>query len=113
MSADKSLICVIVNEGFTELVMDAARRVGAKGGTTINARGTGNIEMEKFYGIDVKPNKEIVLIVCNNEIKESIMSEIYKSAGLETQGNGFIFSLPVEDMVVRKTLLKDEEKSKE
>ena len=38
------LISVIVNSGYADDVMAAARKVGAKGGTIINARGTGKEE---------------------------------------------------------------------
>jgi len=97
-----SLIVCIVNKGFTDLVMEAARDAGAKGGTVFTARGTGNREIEKFYGIEIKPEKEIVYIVAANDIKEKILKAIYKSAGLDTQGQGIVFSLPVEDLVLRE-----------
>ena len=41
------VIIVLVNSGFSEVVMDAAREVGARGGTIIHARGTGTKDMEK------------------------------------------------------------------
>ena len=56
------LVLVIVNNGFSELVMEVARDCGAKGGTIINARGTAREEAEKLYNITISPEKEIVMI---------------------------------------------------
>ncbi|MFA5686657.1 MAG: P-II family nitrogen regulator [Bacilli bacterium] len=92
------IICV-VNNGFTDLVMDAARAEGAKGGTIFHARGTGNPEMEKFFGITISPEKEIVIILVEIKLKDTILKAINKAAGLETKGQGIAFSLPVSDVV--------------
>ena len=40
-------IFAIVNNGYADLVMEAAKGAGARGGTVLNAHGTGNKEMEK------------------------------------------------------------------
>ncbi len=94
-----SLIIVIVNNGHTDLVMEASRNAGARGGTVIHARGTGNAELESFYGIPIQPEKEMVLIIVETKIKDKCLEYIYKLAGLKTQGQGIAFSLPVEDAV--------------
>lgn len=93
------LIFCIINEGFSDLVMDAARREGATGGTLFHARGTGNEEMEKFFGISITPEKEVVLIVVPSEAKDRIVSAIYKDAGLDTKGQGIIVTLPVSSVI--------------
>jgi nitrogen regulatory protein PII len=93
------LIICIVNNGFTDLVMDAARKEGARGGTIFHGRGTGNPEMEKFFGISISPEKEIVIILVEGEIKEAVLKAVNKAAGLETNGKGIAFSLPVSDVV--------------
>lgn len=97
--ATAELIFVIVNSGFSDLVMEAAKKKGARGGTIFHARGTGNKEMEKFFGISISPEKEIVIIVVKKEIKDEVLSEIYKDAGLDTNGQGIAFSLPISDIV--------------
>lgn len=93
------IIMCIVNSGFSETVMDAAREFGAKGGTVIRGRGTANLEAEKLYGIAIQPDKEIVIILVNSEIKNDILHAIYKAAGLNTPGQGIAFAMPVEDVV--------------
>lgn len=93
------VIFCIVNAGFTEAVMDAAREVGATGGTVIHARGTANSEAEKMWGIVVQPEKEIVMIIVKSEIKDDVLRSLYKSVGLNTPGQGIAFALPVESVV--------------
>lgn len=93
------MILCIVNTGFSETVMDAAKEVGARGGTVIHARGTANKEAEQFFQITVQPDKEIVMILVPEEIKDDVLHALYRSAGLKTEGQGIAFSLPVDDVV--------------
>ena len=93
------MITCVVNSGFSAAVMDAAREVGAKGGTVIRARGTANSEAEQIFGIVVQPEKEIVLIITKKEFKEAILHAVYKAVGLNTAGQGIAFSLPVDSVV--------------
>ena len=96
---EHSLLVCIVNKGCTDLVMEAARKAGSRGGTITTARGTGNPDMASFYGIAIQPEKEMVFIVCETALKDHIMQKIYDEAGLDTKGQGIIFSLPVTDTV--------------
>ena len=89
------VIFCIVNHGFTDVVMEAAKKNGARGGTIMNARGTATEETEKFYGIAITPEKEIVMIIVEHEKKDSIMKAIYDEAGLSSLGQGIVFSLPI------------------
>lgn len=93
------LIFTILNRGFSDLAMDSARQSGATGGTIITARGTGAKEVEKLFGLTISQEKEIILILTPKEKRNDIMSAICKSAGLNTQGKGIAFSLPVDDVL--------------
>lgn len=106
MSEKYEAILCIVNSGYSETVMQAARSCGAKGGTILNARGTAKEETEKLFNITIHPEKEIVLILVPVEIKDSILHAIYRHAGLETDGQGIAFSIPVDDIVGLTTLKK-------
>ena len=79
--------------------MDAARAEGARGGTVINARGTADKNLEKKYGVAITPDKELVLIIVDKEIRDNVLTAIYKAAGLDTDGHGIAFSIPVSDVV--------------
>ena len=46
MNFEHEVILCIVNAGFSDDVMEAAREFGARGGTVIRARGTANPEAE-------------------------------------------------------------------
>ena len=91
------LLVVIANQGYTELVMDAARSVHAAGGTVIHAKGTGTDKAEKFMGVTLVPEKEMVFIVVRREHKNNIMRAIMDQAGLESKARSIVFSLPVTD----------------
>ena len=111
MASNKfEMILCIVNAGFSETVMDAAKEVGARGGTVIHARGTANQEAEQFFHITIQPDKEMVLILVPVEIKDDVLHAIYRSAGLKSEGQGIAFSLPVDDVVgLAKAAPKQEE----
>ena len=91
------LLVVIANQGYTELIMDAARKVHAAGGTVIHAKGTGSQKAEKFMGVILVPEKEMVFIVSRKEKKNEIMRSIMDEAGPHTKAGAIVFSLPVTD----------------
>ena len=93
------VVFCIVNEGFSEAVMDAAREAGATGGTVLNARGTASVEAEKKFGIIVEPQKEIVMILVDTKIKEAVLKNLYEEVGLQTAGQGIAFTMPVAEVV--------------
>lgn len=93
------LIITIVNEGFTEEVMNTAKAHGAGGGTLIRGRSlTDPDKAKKFLGFSIEPEKDVVLIVSSTKKKNDIMNAIIKKAGLKTNGSGIIFSLPITDV---------------
>ncbi len=99
MEYQHEVVFCIVNSGYSEAVMDAAKRVGARGGTIINARGTAGKEAETFFHITVQPEKEIVMILVSSDIKEAVLHALYKEVGLDSAGQGIAFSLPVDGVV--------------
>ena len=96
MEATQELLLAIYQKGYTDVVMDAAREAGARGGTTLNAKGT-VAGTEKFFGISLAEEKEIVLIVSAAEQKKDIMKAIMQKAGVDTKAHAVVFSLPVTD----------------
>ena len=96
---DHEVIFCIVNAGFSEAAMDAAKKCGARGGTVIHARGTANTEAEKIFGITVEPDKEIVMILVPEGLTDAILHGLYREVGLDTAGQGIAFALPVDKVV--------------
>ena len=106
-----AILC-IVNSGYTEVAMDAAKQFGARGGTVIHARGTVSKEAEKFFNIAIQPEKEIVMILAKEDIKDSILHGLYNAVGTNTPAQGIAFALPVDDVVGIHTEVKKEKTEK-
>ena len=93
------LIVVIVDQGFSEEVMDAARPMGASGGTVFHSRRVGNEEAMKFWGIRVQQEREVVLILAKKEDKRPIMQAIFEQCGMTSEAHGTVLSLPVDGII--------------
>lgn len=91
------LVVAIAEQGYTELIMEAAREAGAYGGTVVHAKGTGMKASEKFMGVSLAAEKEMVFIVVKTEQKNGIMQAIMQKAGLNSKAKAITFSLPVTD----------------
>ncbi len=99
------MVTCVINAGFSEAVMTAARKAGAQGATIIRGRGTASREAERVFSLSIQPEKEIVMILVPTRIKDDVMRAIYDSVGLDDEGQGIVFSLPVE----RSIGLREEE----
>ena len=97
MEIQKELIVIICEKGHTDEVMTAARGAGAGGGTILHAKGTGTEIAQKFYGISLAEEKELILIVTRSEQKRVIMRAVSEQAGLATPARAVSFSLPVTE----------------
>jgi len=92
-------ILAIVNNGFSEEAMEAARACGAKGGTVLHGRGTISKEAEKIFNITIQPEKEIVMILAKNEEIDGILKGLYNAIGTSTDAQGIAFAIPVDEVV--------------
>lgn len=89
------LIIVILNQGYSNIVMDAAREKGAGGGTVIHAKGTGMEKAEQFLGVSIAAEKEMIFIVTKSKGKNEIMKAIMEQARMNSKAKSIVFSLPV------------------
>ena len=89
------LLIVIANQGYTGMIMDAARKAEAGGGTVIHAKGVGMAGAENFLGVSLVNEREMVFIVVKSEIKNAVMKSIMENAGLESKAQSILFTLPV------------------
>lgn len=94
-----SMIMTIVNQGFSENVMNAARPMGASGGTVFHSRRIGTEEAMKFWKISVQQEREVVIILARKEDKLPIMQAIGRECGMQSEANGIVLSLPVDGVV--------------
>ena len=91
------LITVIIEKGIMEKVMAVARSAGARGGTILNGHGTASQEDIMYCGVHLIPEKEILIIVSDDEHAEGIMKSISDMPELKIKGMGIMFSVPVND----------------
>lgn len=92
-------IFAIMNSGYSELAMEAAKACGAKGGTILHGRGTISKDAEKFFKISIQPEKEIVMILAKAELVDDILKGLYNAIGSATEAQGIAFALPVDEVI--------------
>lgn len=93
------VVAVVMERGYTNVAMDAARKAGARGGTVISARGIAENEVKRFFGIEIQAEKEIVFLVVKSAEKKQIMTELMRAVGTRTRSHGLILSMPVSDAI--------------
>lgn len=96
----RDMISVIVNKGYADDVMAAARHAGAGGGTVINARGTAREDDEKFFGVHIVPEKEMLVMLVEHDKKAAVLDAIRDLKCLREPGSGIAFSSGVDDFTL-------------
>ena len=92
------LIVIVANEGRTDQVMNAARAAGATGGTVLHGKGTGSQNPKKFYNVSIASEKEVILMVAQNDRKAAIMQSVLHHAGPDSEAGAILFPLPVSEV---------------
>ena len=92
------VVFAIVNAGFADDVMAVAKAQGVRGGTILNARGVVKENAAAFFGIALHPDKEILMMVVEKNIRDNVLNAIYKEMGMGKKAQGIAFSLPVSDV---------------
>lgn len=91
-------LTVIVNRGMADTVMEIARKSGVKGGTVMHGRGTASDSHAKLFGVEIVPEKELVIILLPDEIVDKVVNDLYQELQLNIPGNGILFAEPVEEV---------------
>ena len=94
------MINVIVNKGYAEDAMAAARKAGAGGGTIIGARGTAKEGDAQFFGMNIVPEKDMLMILVPTEKKDDIIKAISELSCLSEAGSGIIFCNNANDFTL-------------
>jgi len=90
-SVNPNLITCIVQRGEADKVVAAAMAAGAEGATLYYGRGTGIREKLGFSGMFIRPEKEIILIITQNEQTDAVFDAVVAAANLKKKGQGFAF----------------------
>ena len=98
MTNSAEMIFCIVNQGYEDKVIEAVNTVGITGGTFLSAHGLSKLEAEKFFGSTIGAEKEMIFIVTKTEKRNEIMKVIKEQAGINTDAQAVLFSLPVTDV---------------
>ena len=95
----EQMIVALVNQGYSEDVMAAARPASAAGGTVLHSRRIGAEETLRQWGFSIQQEKEAVLILARKEEKLAIMQAICDKCGLQTDAQGIVLAIPVDSVV--------------
>ncbi len=99
MATKWKMITIIVNVGYADDIMDAARKAGAGGGTITHARGTASPEDVRFLGVPLVPEKEMIMILCESEKTDTIVNAISSLECLDEPGIGILYTQGVSDFM--------------
>ena len=93
------LIIAVVNQKYTDKVLDASRAAGATGATILHSRSIGNKQAEQIIGTTLSSETDTIAFITTYEYKNKIMEAIRDVAGLKTDGTAVLFSLPVDSLI--------------
>jgi nitrogen regulatory protein PII len=93
------LIITIVNKGTANKVIDCSKKAGAEGATVVNGRGSSTDKSAKIFGIPIEPEKELILVVVEEEKAEGVMKQIEEDINIDEPGMGIAFMIDVEKVV--------------
>lgn len=91
-----NLIVITVAQGYTDAVMQAAKKVGATGGTVIRGRLAEAERLKELADIELGDEREMILIMAPDTVSGSIMEEVNKEFGLRTEAHGIMCTVPIE-----------------
>ena len=90
------MITAIVDKGKAEDVVSAAEKAGSRGGTVVNARGSGAHETSKLFSMEIEPEKQIVIILAKVDVAKNIVNSIKDELKMDEPGNGIVYTQPVD-----------------
>ncbi len=94
---DVSLLTCVVQSGFSDKILKAARDVGATSGAISHrARGVGVRERLGLLGVAVEAEKEVISILVSSEQRDLVYDTVYRAGGLNVPGRGFVFLTTLE-----------------
>lgn len=90
------LIVSIVDHGYKDTAMDAAKAADATGGTVLHARSYHDESKAALLGFKIQKEKDIVIILSKRQQARGIMQSINEACGIDSEAHGIVFSLPVD-----------------
>jgi len=88
---------IIVEMGEAAKVMEVAEEHGAQGGTIIRGRGAGSGEANRVLNIEIEPEKDILILVTEEENTEQIVEQVSDYLDVEHVNSGIILTMNLSD----------------
>lgn len=88
----------MVEAGFGEFVVEAARSAGARGGTLFHGHGVLTEPLQKVFAIELAPHQDIVITLVTASIADAVEAAIVDRLHLDEPGNGILFSFDAENV---------------
>lgn len=101
------LIVSIVRKGWGDTILEATMKAGAHGGTVLLGRGIGRNEQMRVFGIQIEPEKEVVLTLVPSDLVDRVLQEVVRAAELTAPGNGLAFVVAVDQIAGIVHLVED------
>ena len=92
------LILIVLNRGYADVAMQAAKSAGARGATILHARRVGFEEVESLFGFAIEPEKEIIAILADTNVRRAVTDSVTEAAGIDTEAKALVLSLPVDEI---------------
>ena len=93
-----NLIISVVKKGYAYKVVKVANENGASGAFIVNGRGTSK-EKKSFFGFEVAPENEMVMMVVKQDMAYPIVKSIYAIADFKSHAKGIVFVLPIATLL--------------
>jgi hypothetical protein len=91
-----NLVFISVSQGYTDMVMETAKKAGATGGTVIRTRLAESEKIKELTQLDFDEEREIICILAPQNISEQIMQDVNAQFGLRSDARGILCAIPVE-----------------
>jgi len=92
------LIITIVKKEKAKKIVQATKKAGAKGGTTLLGNGFRADEKMRFMGIPVEREREVILTLVDDDIYPNVLDAIITTAKLNQQKQGIAFVLNTKNV---------------
>lgn len=90
------LVMITVNRGYTDSVMEVAKKAGATGGTVIKGRLAESEKLKAVTDIEVEEERESIVILAPADVSARILEDVNEKYGLRSKARGILCAVPVE-----------------
>lgn len=98
MKSKFEAVITIINEGYSDAVMDIARANGVTGGSIIQGKGTGD-KQQSFLGMNIDSGKEVIINIVPKTIAASVVEKIAQYVTENKAVSGICFAFPISNFM--------------